>query len=210
MAVTKISALAGLTTVSANTTFLVVDSGLNYNTTAGNVAVYSKSAIFNGTYGTDRSTQGSYVFGSPTWNLGGTTTGATQGRIVNFGYTTSNATPTVATANGSAAGTTNQIMLSNQNAVAFCIYVVATVTTAGGNAKAWKLEGLIKRGANAAATALVGSITKTVLAADSGASTWDVAATADTTNGALALTITGQGSTTINWNFRASLSEVGF
>jgi len=210
MAVTKISQLAGLTTVSGTTTFLVVDSGTNYSTTASNVAVYSKKAILTGTYGTDRNTQGSYVFGSPSWNLGGSTVGATQGRIVNFGFATAGATPTVATADGSSASTGNQIMLSNQNAVAFCIYVVASVATAGGNAKAWKLEGLIKRGANAGATALVGSVTKTLIAADSGASSWDVAATADSTNGALALTVTGQATTSINWNFRATLSEVGF
>jgi hypothetical protein len=210
MSVTKISQLPGLTTVASGTTFLVVDSGTNYNTSASNVATYSKSAIFNSTYGTDRSTQGSYVFSSPTWNLGGSIVGATQGRIVNFGYSTTGATATVATADGSAASTTNQIMLSNKNAVAFCIYVVASVTTAGGNTKAWKLEGLIKRNSTASGTAIVGSVTKTILGADTGASTWDVAATADTTNGALAITVTGQSSTTINWNFNAHLSEVGF
>ena len=101
-------------------------------------------------------------------------------------------------------------MLSNKNAVAFCIYVVASVTTAGGNTKAWKLEGLIKRNSTASGTAIVESVTKTILGADTGASTWDVAATADTTNGALAITVTGQSSTTINWNFNAHLSEVGF
>jgi len=210
MAVTKISQLSPLTTVSGTTTFLVVDSGINYNTTANAVSIYSKSAIFNSTYGTDRSTQGSYVFSSPTWNLGGSVVGASQGRIVNFGYATTGATPTVATADGSAAGATNQIMLSNRNAVAFCIYVVASVTTAGGNTKAWKLEGLIKRNSTASGTSIIGSVTKTILGADSGASTWDVAATADTTNGALAITVTGQTSTTINWNFNAHLSEVGF
>jgi len=55
---------------------------------------------------------------------------------------------------------------------------------------------LIKRGANAASTTLVGS-TVTSMFADVGAATWTIALSADTTNGGLAVTFTGQAATTI-------------
>jgi hypothetical protein len=73
--------------------------------------------------------------------------------------------------------------------------VVAGVT-GGGNTKGWTIEGVIKRGANAASTTLVGS---TVMSsyADVGAATWTIALSADTTNGGLAVTFTGQAATTI-------------
>ena len=95
-----------------------------------------------------------------------------------------------------AAGTTNQIILPNNSAYFFKGEVVAGVT-GGGNTKGWTIEGVIKRGANAASTALVGTPTVTSTYADAGASTWVIAVTADTTNGGLAVTFTGQASTTI-------------
>ena len=75
--------------------------------------------------------------------------------------------------------------------------VAVAGVTGGGNTKGWTIEGVIKRGAGVGTTALVGTPTVTSLYADAGASTWTIAVTADTTNGGLAVTFTGQAATTI-------------
>jgi hypothetical protein len=59
--------------------------------------------------------------------------------------------------------------------------------------------GALKRGANAAATAVIAAITPTAIATDTAAATWVVAVTADTTNGALSVTVTGVAATNISW-----------
>lgn len=87
--------------------------------------------------------------------------------------------------------------------------MIANVT-GGGNTKGWTIEGVIKRGASAGTTALVGTATVTSSYADAGASTWSVAVTADTTNGCLAVTVTGQASTTIRWVASIETTEVTF
>ena len=65
--------------------------------------------------------------------------------------------------------------------------------------KTWDFSGTIKRGANAAATAIVGSVTMTVKDADAGASAWTLAIDADTTNGSLRTQVTGEAAKTIRW-----------
>jgi len=109
---------------------------------------------------------------------------------------TTDATATALTSDTSAAGTTNQVILPNNSAYFFTGEVISGVT-GGGDTKGWTIEGVIKRGANAASTALVGTPTVTSSFADAGASTWAIAVTADTTNGGIRVTFTGQAATTI-------------
>jgi hypothetical protein len=87
--------------------------------------------------------------------------------------------------------------------------VVAGVT-GGGNTKGWTVEGVIKRGANAAATSIVGTATVLSGYADAGAATWTIAVTADTTNGGLAITFTGQAATTIRVVCKIESTEMTF
>jgi hypothetical protein len=87
--------------------------------------------------------------------------------------------------------------------------VVAGVT-GGGNTKGWTVEGVIKRGANAASTAIVGTATVMSSYADVGAATWALTAAADTTNGGLAITFTGQAGTTIRTVARLETTEMTF
>jgi hypothetical protein len=108
---------------------------------------------------------------------------------------TTDATATALTSDGAAASGTNQVILPNNSAYFFTGEVISGVT-GGGNTKGWTIEGVIKRGANAASTTLVG-VTVTSMYADVGAATWTIAVTADTTNGGLRVTFTGQASTTI-------------
>ena len=122
---------------------------------------------------------------------------------------TTDATPKAVTADGNAAGSTNQVILPNNSAYLFKATVISGVT-GGGNTSGWKLEGVIKRGANAASTAIVGSVTTTLLAQDAGASGWVIAATADTTNGGLRITFTGQASTTIRTVCKVETTEMTY
>jgi hypothetical protein len=65
------------------------------------------------------------------------------------------------------------------------------------------------RDANAASTVL-GSGIKNKLFASAGASAWDITLTADTTNGGLAITVTGAAATNIRWVATVNTSEVTY
>lgn len=169
-----------------------------FSTVAGgtdNLASGSYSSIIGGAYGTARSIVGNAVFPACSFPIA-TSSGVSQAALLVLGVQTTDATATALRSNSSAAGTTNQVILPNNSAYFFTGEVVSGVT-GGGNTKGWTIEGVIKRGANAASTALVGTPTVTSTYADAGASTWTIAVTADTTNGGLRVTFTGQASTTI-------------
>jgi len=166
------------------------------------------SAIIGGRQGTTRGLSGYHAFPAcynPIANL----SGVSQSGLLVLGRQTTDATATVITSDNNAASTTNQVILPNNSAYYFKVEIIANVT-GGGNTSGWELKGVIKRGANAASTAIVGSVTSTLIAQDAGASTWVVSATADTTNGGLKITVTGQASTTIRWVAKASTTEVTF
>jgi len=135
--------------------------------------------------------------------------GVSQSALLILGAQTTDATATVLRSTTSAASTTNQVILPNNSAYYFKGSVIANVT-GGGNTKAWAIEGAIKRGANAASTALVGTPTVVSGFADVGAATWAIAVTADTTNGGLAVTFTGQAATTIRCVAKLETTEVTF
>jgi hypothetical protein len=135
--------------------------------------------------------------------------GVSQAANLILARETTDATATVLRSNTSAAGTTNQVILPNNSAYYVKGSVIATVT-GGGDTKSWDFIATIKRGANAAATSIVGAVTLNVQAADAGAATWIVAITADTTNGGLAVTVTGQAATTIRWVAKLESTEVTY
>jgi hypothetical protein len=173
-----------------------------------NVASGQYSAVLGGYQGTTRSINGFFAFPANVNPLG-FTNGVIQGGLLCLGRQTTDATPTVLTSDAIAASTTNQVILPNNSAYYFRGEVVAGVT-GGGNTKGWFIEGVIKRGANAASTALVGTPTVTSSYADAGASTWTIAVTADTTNGGLAVTFTGQAGTTIRVVAQLRTTEMTF
>jgi hypothetical protein len=120
---------------------------------------------------------------------------------------TSDATATVLTTDNTAPGTTDQIILPNNSAYAFTGTVVARQQASGGTASAaWKVEGLIRREANAASTVLVAS---TVTAIDNTPG-WTLALSADTTNGGLKIEATGAAATNIRWVATVQTSEVTY
>lgn len=120
---------------------------------------------------------------------------------------TNTATPAVLTTNNSAPTASNQCTLQNDNTIAFTAEIVARDIGTGDSAR-WEAKGLIKRGANASTTTLVGTPTVTVTHNDAGAATWVIALSADTTNGALAITATGEAGKEIKWLAKISTTEI--
>jgi hypothetical protein len=207
--------IGGSGNISSSSNSSVVIGG-NSCTASGNISVVmggqnntanSANSIVSGGYGITRSIIGNAVFSSHDGAVA-FSNGASQSGLLIIGRQTTDATPTVLRCNTSAAGTTNQVILPNNSAYYFRGSITAGVT-GGGNSAMWSFEGGIKRGANAAATTLIQSVINPV-AADAGASSWIVALSADTTNGGLAVTVTGQASTTIRWVCKIETTEMTF
>jgi hypothetical protein len=172
-----------------------------------NTANANQSSIVGGAYGTARAIRGNTVFPACQYPIAGTS-GVSQATLLVLGVQTTDATATALRSDTSAAGTTNQIILPNNSAYFFTGEIISGVT-GGGDAKGWTIEGVIKRGANAAATTLVG-VTVMSTYADVGAATWTIAVTADTTNGGLRVTFTGQLATTIRTVAQIRTTEMTF
>jgi hypothetical protein len=185
-------------------------SGTNSFVGGGSIhtANATNSTVVGGSYGTTRSIQGNTVAPAST-NPITTTQGVSQSALLVLGVATTDATATVLRSNTSAATTTNQVILPNNSAYTFQGTCIANVT-GGSTTSGWKFEGVIKRGANAASTTLVAAVTPIVIAQDVAAATWALAITADTTNGGIAVTVTGAAATTIRWVSKIETTEVTF
>ena len=187
---------------TASSTYAFVGAG--QRNTANGLA----SFIGGGGYGTTRGITGYHVF--PACNAPiAATQGFTQSAVLLLARQTTDATATILRSDSGTADTTNQVILPNNAAYYFRGSVIAGVTGAG-DTKAWTFEGAIKRGATAASTAVVGSVVLNVIAADAGASAWTVAITADTTNGGIAVTVTGAAATTIRWVAKIETTEMTY
>ena len=172
-----------------------------------NASSGNNSSIIGGSYATTRSIDSLAVIGGGNpLNASG---GMSQTGILILARQTTDATATVLASNSSAASGTNQVILPNNSAYYFSGEVVAGVTGSG-DTKGWSIEGVIKRGAGVSTAALVGTPTVTSLYADTGAATWTVTALADTTNGGLKITVTGQASTTIRWVCQLRTTEMTY
>ena len=168
----------------------------------------NSSIVLGGSSGTTRSIQGNVIF-SASSNPVQQLSGAQQLGFLLLGKQTTDATSTVLCTTAGAGTTTNQLILPNNSAYYVRGSVIANVT-GGGDTSSWTFQGAIKRGANAASTTLVAAITPTLVAQDSGAATWTVAVTANTTTGGLAVTVTGAAATTIRWVCKIETTEVTF
>lgn len=179
---------------SGNTTTAVA---AGYSTVGGgqnNSADGDYSWIPGGYYGTARA-----LWGSGTRSSGRfAATGDAQSQWFQGRVQTTNATQTTLTFDGAGAGANNQPILPNGSTYVVKGTVVGRQNTTG-DAAAWDFTALIKRGANAAATAMVVACTPTLIGADAGASTWALAIDADTTQGGLRIRVTGEAAKTIRW-----------
>lgn len=118
-----------------------------------------------------------------------------------FGATT-NVTPTEIFLDNSSA----RMTIPSDTTWAFRMLIVARRTDVDDESAAYQLLGCIDRNAAVGTTALVGSVSKTVIAEDTAA--WDVTASADSVNGALILTVTGENAKTIRWVAKVELTQV--
>jgi hypothetical protein len=187
---------------TASGAYSVVSGG--YRSTASSDGGF----IGGGAFGTTRGIVSNHVFPACFGPIA-FSEGVSQAALLILGRQTTDATATRLTSDTNAASTANQVILPNNSAYYVKGSIIANVT-GGGNTKSWDFIATIKRGANAAATSIVGAATLNVQAADAGASTWTVAITADTTNGGLAVTVTGQASTTIRWVAKLESTEVTY
>lgn len=179
----------------------------NYASIAAGLGNLSNGAVSTafGRYASAKGISNILVLGNPI----SPAVGSGQASILSLGAITTDATPTILNSDTSATSVSNQLVLQNNSAITFTALVTATTTSAG-DCSSWEFKGQIQRGANAASTALVAAITPALIAQKAGASGWAVAVTADTTNGCLTVTVTGQASTTIRWNCTIFASEVAF
>jgi hypothetical protein len=200
-----ISSSRGFIGAGSNNTISAIQGSILGGTS--NTANGTNSSILGGQLGTTRSISGQHTFAACSQPVS-STQGSSQAGLLVLGRQTTDATATVLCSDANAASGGNQVILPNNSAYFFTGEVVAGVT-GGGNTKGWTIEGVIKRGANAASTTLVGS-TVTSMYADVGAATWTIALSADTTNGGLAVTFTGQASTTIRTVARINTVEMTF
>jgi hypothetical protein len=165
------------------------------------------STVAGGAFGSARSIVGNTV--SPACFIPiAFASGVSQSALLVLAVQTTDATATILRSDANAASTTNQVILPNNSAYFFKGEVIAGVT-GGGNTKGWTIEGVIKRGANAASTTVVG-VTVMSSYGDAGAVTWTIAAAADTTNGGLKITATGQAATTIRWVCKIETTEMTY
>jgi hypothetical protein len=149
---------------------------------------------------------GKFAYSAGTFS--GTASGDAQTGTYVLRSDTTDATSEALTTTNTAASTTNQIIPLNNSAMSFTGTIIARQQAAGGsNYAAWEIKGGVLRDATAASTVL-GTHNINRLSATAGASTWSVALSADTTNGALAITVTGAAATNIRWVATVQTSEV--
>lgn len=170
-------------------------SGITATVSGGrnNLADGNNSTVPGGNRATTNGIAGLLAYGFNSSVLGESQMSFCGGRAF-----TGSATSTRMTADGLSASTTNQLTLRN-NSVFRVRGIVVARNTSTNVCKEWTFEALIKRGASAAATSIVGTPSITSTFADTAAASWGVAVSADTTNGALAVTATGAASTNIRW-----------
>jgi hypothetical protein len=134
----------------------------------------------------------------------GTVVGETQKSEFFLSIRTTGNTATTVTVAGGAAGTSNQVILSNNSAYGFTGTIVGK-QSGSTNACMWKVTGLIARGANAASTTLTFSSVDVV----SNAPAWGTPTlAADTTNGGLRVQVVGLAATNIQWTAVIETTEV--
>lgn len=170
---------------------------------ASNTASGQYSFVPGGSGATTRAIRGAGAHSAGSFS----TQGDAQAEVFVLYRGTTDATPTQMSSSNAAAGASNSIVLPNTSLYTFDA-LVSVRQNSTGDAASFRVTGAIKRGASAATAALVGTPVVTAVGADAGAAAWAVAATADTTLGALAITVTGEAAKTLRWVARVVTAEV--
>ena len=136
--------------------------------------------------------------------------GATQAGNYVLSNSTTDATATklVTDYDWTSAGSINQIVLPNNSVYGFTGTVIAREDSSSTDDFAvWEVKGGAVRGATASTTTL-GSYNINKISESTGAANWSIALSADTTNGAVAITVTGEAAHNIRWVATVNTTEV--
>lgn len=179
-------------------------SGTNSAVLGGGNSIASGTA--STTLGSQATTNG--ISGQVAFGHNSGTNGRNQRTFTQLWNTIGANTTLTLTADAASGATSNQLTLRNNTAYRVRLYAVARDNTNATDAKEWTADILMIRGSTAASTAIVGSPTVTSTFATSGASTWTLAIAADTTNGALKVTLTNGTTDTLHANCQLDAIEV--
>lgn len=193
--------VVGGTSNTASSLYSAVVGGSN------NLASGGLSGVIGGEYGTTRGITGYLVIPASQSPIQAKA-GVQQSGCLIVACQTTDATTTKLRSDSNAADATNQLILQNNSAVLLNIDLVGWDQTDYQTINL--INGLIVRGANAASTVLKSpgyqNYERSI-----GANTWGLMAlSADTTNGGLILTVSGQAGKTIRWVARIFTTEVAF
>ena len=189
----------------------------NNNTSSGNGSVAygvtnsatAQSSIVYGQYGTDRGFPGANIFGCSQF---GVAPGDNQLGIYPLLGVTSDATPSVMTTDIGPPSTNNQVVLPNNGIYECSVTINGKPYPGGTDYFSTEIDVIIGRGVGAGTTAIVTTIPPTPVVVDqhhtAGAATWSAAVSADTVNGALAITVTGQAGVLIFWQAVVRTQEI--
>lgn len=197
-------AFGGNNTASGAYSFVVgvngVASGI-FSTSIGNENTASGGSSFaHGTHSNAFSIYGRKCYSSGREAANGD---AQYSKFVLRERTTGN-TATTLTTDSDTAGSTNQIILSNNSAYRFKGTIIGKKSGTT-DVAAWDIDGLIVRGANAASTTL--TVSNVTLVQNTPA--WGTPTlTADTGNGGLKVQVTGAATTNIQWTAAIETTEV--
>jgi hypothetical protein len=162
------------------------------------------SAPGTGTFAVGSGTSAS-IFGSKAFANGSfATAGDAQSGMYVLRNITTNNTATALFLDGT--GASQRLVVGNNSVWTFDILVTARRTDATGGGAGYRFVGVIRKDATAGSTTFVGTPSKTVIGETDAA--WDASVTANTTNGDLRVTVTGQNAKTIRWVAVVQTAEV--
>lgn len=119
--------------------------------------------------------------------------------------TTTGTTATTLTDGAAAVGSTTVMVLPDNSVAGFSARV--TARTAAGDVASWQCDATGKRGSGAGSTAIEGAVTVTAFGISAALSTCTVTIAADTTRGAIVVSVTGVAATTIYWTAKVELVQ---
>jgi len=214
----SVAILGGTTSGSAQYSLAIGNTAAASNTNAVAIGQNTTASGLNSLAVNRYTTSDAYcsnAFGNATHTFGVTARsvfghfnaalGDCQKSIISLTARTATATATTLTVGGSAASTTNQVILRNQSAYRFKGTIIGK-ESGSSNVAAWDIDGLIVRTTSAATTSLVVGNVNLV----SNIPGWGTPTlAADTTNGGLRVQVTGA-VTDIQWTSIIETSEVIF
>jgi len=103
-------------------------------------------------------------------------------------------------------GGSQPLVIPNNSVFTFSILIAGRRTDATGGGAAYKFEGAIMKDTTGASVTFIGNPSKTILGETN--APWDANIVADTSNGALKITVTGQAAKTIRWVATVLTTEV--